>query len=127
MRASVALLRQSLRLTLFTRQNCSLCDDAKGVLSKVWDRRPFEYDEIDVMKPGQDKWKAVYEFDTPVVCQRHYLPASINASNKSKVHFDAPEENNPNFETTKAVRKLMHRFTEQEVELAMDETKKSSG
>jgi len=36
------------------------------VLSKVWDKRPFDYDEINVMDPGQDKWKAVYEFDTPV-------------------------------------------------------------
>lgn len=36
-------------------------------MSKVWDRRPFEYTEIDVMAPGQTKWKNLYEFDTPVV------------------------------------------------------------
>jgi glutaredoxin len=68
MRSTAILLRQTLRLTLFTRPNCSLCDDAKGVLSKVWDRRPFEYDEVNVMDSKQGKWKAVYEFDTPVVC-----------------------------------------------------------
>lgn len=62
------LFRQALRLTLFTRPHCSLCDDAKGVLSKVWDRRPFEYDEVNVMEAKQDKWKKLYEFDTPVVC-----------------------------------------------------------
>ena len=59
--------QHALKLTLFTRANCSLCTDAKGVLSKVWDRRHFEYEEIDVMKQGQAKWKELYEFDTPVV------------------------------------------------------------
>lgn len=68
MRASAILRQQwSLRMTLFIRQNCSLCTDAKDVMSKVWDRRPFEYTEIDVMAPGQTKWKNLYEFDTPVV------------------------------------------------------------
>ncbi len=40
-------------------------------MSKVWDRRPFEYDEINVMQSQHSKWKALYEFDTPVVrwCQ----------------------------------------------------------
>jgi hypothetical protein len=36
------------------------------------------------------------------------------------VHFDSTEENNRSFKTTAAARKLMHRFTEQEVESAMD-------
>ena len=68
MRVSAILRQQwSLRHTLFIRQNCSLCTDAKEVMSKVWDRRPFEYTEIDVMAPGQTKWKNLYEFDTPVV------------------------------------------------------------
>ena len=67
MRATAVLWKQCARLTLFTRPNCSLCEDAKGVLSKVWDRRPFEYDEINVMTDQQGKWKALYEFDTPVV------------------------------------------------------------
>lgn len=64
------VLRQaqhSLRLTFFTRPNCSLCTDAKRVLSNVWDRRPFAYREIDVMTPGNEQWKESYEFDTPVV------------------------------------------------------------
>lgn len=67
MRPTATFLRQCIRMTFFTRPNCSLCDEAKHVLSKVWDRKPFEYDEIDVMKQGQDKWKALYQFDTPVV------------------------------------------------------------
>lgn len=56
------------RITLFTRANCSLCDTAKAVVSKVKETRPLKYDEIDVMEPGQDNWKDAYEFDTPVVC-----------------------------------------------------------
>jgi len=78
MRPSFALLRHACRLTLFVRENCSLCTDAKMVLSKVWDRRPFEYKEINVMEPGQDKWKAVYEFDTPVCSSMESrLPRSL--------------------------------------------------
>ena len=67
MLATRVLFQQALRLTLFTRQNCGLCEDAKVVLSKVRDKRPFDYEEVDVMSPGQQKWKAAYEFDTPVV------------------------------------------------------------
>ena len=68
MRATNILRQWTMRLTFFTRPNCSLCTEAKDVMSKVWDRRPFEYTEIDVMASKQDKWKALYEFDTPVVC-----------------------------------------------------------
>jgi hypothetical protein len=41
-------------------------------MSKVWDRRPFEYTEIDVMAANQTKWKNLYEFDTPVVSIRAF-------------------------------------------------------
>jgi hypothetical protein len=58
------------RITLFTRVNCSLCDTAKAVVGNVKEQRPFEYQEIDVMRPGQEKWKSLYEFDTPVVRSR---------------------------------------------------------
>ena len=68
MRLSMMLLQQiSHRLTVFTRSNCSLCEDAKEVLSRVSSRRPFKLVEIDVMQPGQKAWKDLYEFDTPVV------------------------------------------------------------
>ena len=67
MRASSRLLQHSARLTLFTRANCSLCDTAKSVVSALGKRRSFEYNEIDVMAPGQKQWKDLYQFDTPVV------------------------------------------------------------
>ena len=62
-----ALRNFACRITLFTRSNCKLCSDAKEVLSNVWDKRPFEYDEINVMEHSDQKWKNMYEFDTPVV------------------------------------------------------------
>jgi hypothetical protein len=67
MKPTVPLLQRALRITLFTRPNCSLCDNARVVLSRVWGKRPFEYEEIDVMKPEGRVWKDLYEFDTPVV------------------------------------------------------------
>lgn len=67
MRASLQLLQQTARLTLFTRANCSLCDTAKTVVAQAERRREFEYKEVNVMDPGQQQWKELYEFDTPVV------------------------------------------------------------
>lgn len=67
MKPSLYLLQHTARLTLFTRANCSLCETAKAVISKVEKRREFQYVELDVMAPGQKQWKDLYEFDTPVV------------------------------------------------------------
>ncbi|GAM82103.1 hypothetical protein ANO11243_000820 [Dothideomycetidae sp. 11243] len=103
MRVSQALRRYACRITLFTRDNCSLCNDAKHVLSKVWDRRPYEYDEVDVMAEDQNSWKSVYEFDTPVI------------------HIDKTLEGNQRFQTTTAALKLMHRFREDQIEQMMDQ------
>ena len=66
---STRLLQSSCRITFFTRANCSLCTNAKQILSSVWDVRPFEYKEIDVMKENDEakSWRDLYEFDTPVV------------------------------------------------------------
>lgn len=67
MRATLALLNNACRLTLFTRANCSLCEDAKSILARVRARKPFEYREINVMDEEAKAWRNVYEFDTPVV------------------------------------------------------------
>jgi len=42
----------------------------------VWDSRPFEYKEIEVMKPEEKRWKDLYEFDTPVVRPRNLSSAT---------------------------------------------------
>lgn len=69
MRATGRLLQHACRITLFTRQNCTLCTQAKQTLSTLWDKRPFVYKEIDVMMPDAKAWRDLYEFDTPVVSQ----------------------------------------------------------
>jgi len=69
MKPSTRLLQHACRITFFTRQNCMLCTNAKGILSDVWDKRPFEYKEIDVMTSEGKYWRDFYEFDTPVVGQ----------------------------------------------------------
>lgn len=60
-------LLQACRITLFSRDNCGLCHQAKGVLSDVWDKRPFVYTEINLAKPESKSWKDLYDFDIPVV------------------------------------------------------------
>ncbi|KAG8625742.1 hypothetical protein KVT40_006143 [Elsinoe batatas] len=102
MRPTLALRRYVPRITLFTRDNCSLCDDAKRVLDRVWEKRPYELDTVNVMAASAAKWKAVYEFDTPVI------------------HVDKTKENNHKFRTTTEALKLMHRFREDQVEELMD-------
>lgn len=66
MRISSRLL-QSCRITLFTRENCGLCTQAKSVLSQVRGTRPFEFKEIDITKAGAKGWRDLYDFDVPVV------------------------------------------------------------
>ncbi|KAF2796248.1 glutaredoxin domain protein [Melanomma pulvis-pyrius CBS 109.77] len=98
-RASSRLL--DCRITLFTRTPCSLCDTAKNVIGNVKTKRPFAYNEINVMESGQEKWKAIYEFDTPVI----------------HVEKSGAEEK----ETKSSALKLMHRFKEEDVVRLMDE------
>ncbi|KAF2731178.1 hypothetical protein EJ04DRAFT_443582 [Polyplosphaeria fusca] len=100
-RASPRLLK--CRITLFTRVNCSLCDTAKSVVGGVGNKRAFDYKEIDVLEPGQEKWKSVYEFDTPVI--------HVDKSNSTA--------------TTPASQKLMHRFKEEAVVELMDRVDRS--
>jgi Glutaredoxin-like domain (DUF836) len=103
MRASSVLRMHSARLTLFTRANCSLCETAKTNIAKVQKKRPLDYSEIDVMAQGQEHWKDLYEFDTPVLhVQRVFYTYS-----KPDIVSEA--------------RKLMHRFSSEQVEKLVDE------
>ena len=67
MRQTVRLLQHRTLLTLFTRQNCSLCDDAKSVVSNLTQKKAFDFHQVDVMASDQQHWKILYEFDAPVV------------------------------------------------------------
>lgn len=67
MRCSYALLNHACRITLFTRPACGLCDEAKLVLARVQEERPFIYKEFNVMEAGHHVWRRLYQYDTPVV------------------------------------------------------------
>lgn len=68
MRQTVQLLQHRTLVTLFTRQGCSLCDNAKSVISNLTKKKKaFDYQQVDVMASDQQQWKLLYEFDTPVV------------------------------------------------------------
>jgi hypothetical protein len=60
-------MQQACRITFFTRDNCGLCTQAKGVLSDVWDKRPFAYKEVNLALPESNSWRELYDFDIPVV------------------------------------------------------------
>lgn len=64
---ATARLLHSCRITLFTREHCGLCRQAKFVLSDVWDKRPFAFKEVDIISPESKGWRDLYEFDVPVV------------------------------------------------------------
>jgi glutaredoxin len=68
----------STRITFFTRETCGLCSQAKHVLSDVWDKRPFDYTEVnvDLPKPESKQWRDIYDFDVPVVSRTTNLEFS---------------------------------------------------
>lgn len=70
-------------------------------MSRVWDKRPFEYREVDIKAKGMEKWKGLYEFDVPVV----HVEKNFEGDGEMKV----------------AVRKVKHRSTVGELEAVMDE------
>lgn len=97
-------LSQKVRLTLFTRVNCSLCDVVKHTLDKVQPRKPFLYSEVDVMK---DKaWTKAYQYEVPVL----HVQKITSPSGSPEVLSEA--------------RKFFHRCTQEEVEGAIDEVQK---
>lgn len=85
MRVTPRLAQLPLRLTLFTHDHCSLCVPVKDAMSRVWDRRHFEYREVDILDPKNSKWKSLYEFDIPVVGLIMFLvrPALVDDGHRS--------------------------------------------
>ncbi|KAL6251453.1 hypothetical protein RBB50_001662 [Rhinocladiella similis] len=102
MRPSLAL--RAVRLTLFTRPECGLCDVAKSRLMEFRQLRTVDYAEINIDTPEQKQWKNVYDYDVPVL------------------HID---KDNSKAVTLKAAKKLMHRFTTEDVAKAVDEVEQT--
>ena len=126
MRVVGRLLQHASRVTLFTRANCSLCDQAKLELSRAWEKKPFEFKEVDIMACGQEQWKDVYEFDTPVVsepsflCFAHCCPFAYN---RMQLHVEkaGKEARGVASSAASGLRKAMHRFSEQQILQLLEE------
>jgi hypothetical protein len=103
MRPSRPLSMYSARLTLFTRSNCSLCDVAKSKIAEVQKKRTLEYNEVDVMAPGQKQWKQLYQYETPVL------------------HIERVFHTNPKPNIVTEAKKLWHRFSAEDIEKLVDE------
>ena len=103
MRPSLILRMYSARLTLFTKSDCGLCDTAKAQLAQLQKRRTVEYSEVDIMHPDNKKFFNMYAFDVPVL----HVSRVMHTYSKPDI---VSEE-----------RKLMHRFSEEEVEALIDE------
>lgn len=106
MRATLARLSAT-RLTLFTRATCGLCDVAKTRIQEFQKKRPIDYSEIDISAPEHRKWRDVYDFDVPVL------------------HIDKGLGQDE-ITTLNAAKKLMHRFTVDEIVTAVAEVEKRS-
>lgn len=107
MRATLVRLSAT-RLTLFSRVNCGLCDTAKTRIQEFQKLRPkVDYSEIDISAPEHEKWRNVYDFDVPV------LHIDKNLSQDDTTTLDA-------------AKKLMHRFTVDEIESAVAEVEKNA-
>lgn len=119
MRFTAQLLQHTSRITLFTRSNCGLCSSAKSVLENVAKKRSFDYLEVDVMAVGQEKFKNLYEFDTPVVRDPFLVQINPKADNdKLYAQRVIGIYSQPDIATES--RQLMHRFTEDQVERLLD-------
>ncbi|PIK51544.1 hypothetical protein BSL78_11571 [Apostichopus japonicus] len=51
-------------LTLYTKENCSLCDDAKEVLQDFPNK--FTLEEVDITTPENKHWYKQYRYEIPV-------------------------------------------------------------
>ncbi|KAK3310420.1 uncharacterized protein B0T15DRAFT_37379 [Chaetomium strumarium] len=99
-------LLHSCRITLFTRENCGLCSQARSVLSDVWDKRPFAFKEVDIIKPESRAWRDLYDFDVPVI------------------HISKTQSPDEDPKLSSKATRLMHRFTVDEVMAKMDSVEK---
>ena len=108
------LPRLPVHVTFFTRASCGLCEAAREVLAAAWQQRPFEYTEVDVMAAAATarRWRDAYEFDVPVV---HIVPARAVAPRAQDGRGDGVVADVHGTGTHGERRKLMHRFTVDQV------------
>lgn len=57
----------TIRVTFFTKPDCTLCNAALYVVERVRGRVSFELESVDISAPGQERWFDAYKHDIPVV------------------------------------------------------------
>ncbi|KAK9447252.1 uncharacterized protein V1518DRAFT_421740 [Limtongia smithiae] len=74
------------RLTLYTRVQCGLCDDAKAAVEEAHSQLPPEisYTSVDIMLPQNKDWFEVYAYDVPVI---HFQTAADGPVRKIMHHI----------------------------------------
>ncbi|RDD36561.1 Glutaredoxin-like protein C5orf63-like protein [Trichoplax sp. H2] len=53
------------KITLFTKKDCPLCEEAKEVILQY--RNKIDYEEVDILCPGNKEWFDLYQFEIPVL------------------------------------------------------------
>lgn len=71
------------------------------------------------MKLEETKWRDLYEFDTPVVCSLPLLRDQITDIDFKQIHINSSKEGEELPELASKVKKLMHRFSPEEVKEKM--------
>jgi len=56
-------------VTLYTRQGCCLCDEAKHVIDDARRRTAFDYEEFDI--DGDSELRRLYNDEVPVIAINH--------------------------------------------------------
>ncbi len=54
-------------VTLFTKEECTLCDKVKDVLEQVRAERPHALYSVDIADPRNEPWWDKYKYDIPVL------------------------------------------------------------
>ena len=67
-------------VTLYTREGCHLCDDAKRVVMQARGRAEFDYQEQDI--DADPELRRLYNEEVPVI--------AINGAKAFKYHVDLP-------------------------------------
>ena len=70
-----------MRVTVYTRSGCHLCDEAKQVIESVRRRATFDYEEFDIDSDPQ--LRALYNDEVPVI--------AINGSKAFKYRVSVDE------------------------------------
>ena len=55
------------KVTLFTKEGCTLCDKVKDVLSQVREMHPHSLSQVDITDDVHTDWFDKYKYDIPVL------------------------------------------------------------